>query len=293
MNGRVQPLIWAMAGAAVVSLGGLGWLARELLDNPSTRADARPSLLDLLEDVGRPGGSARPVAPRRPPPSPPQPLHWSSPLARACPVSDPQLSHRLSVALASLPRLRQQVAIDPSNFGDRFRQDAFGNPTDPTPRVVVLHETVYSLSSALNTFKTPHPRDEDQVSYHTLVGQRGEIVEAVPPEQRAFGAGNSAFNGQWVVTNPAVGGSINNFSLHLSLETPADGEHDGAGHSGYTDAQYDAVALVLADWMRRFNIPPQAITTHRHVDLGGARADPRSFDWGALEQRLAALGVLC
>ncbi|MEB3255736.1 MAG: peptidoglycan recognition family protein [Synechococcaceae cyanobacterium] len=293
MNSRVQPLVWAMAGAALVSLGALGWLARELLGNGSGRADARPSLLDLLEDVGRPGGGNRPVPPRRPAPPPPAPLRWSSPLAQACPASDPQLSHRLSAALANLPRLRQRVAIDPSNFGDRFRQDAFGNPVDPTPRVVVLHETVYSLGSALNTFKTPHPRDEDQVSYHTLVGQRGEIVEVVPPEQRAFGAGNSAFNGQWVVTNPSVGGSINNFALHLSLESPADGEDQEPQHSGYTGAQYDAAALVVADWMRRFRIPPQAITTHRHVDLGGERADPRSFDWRELETRLAALGMLC
>jgi N-acetyl-anhydromuramyl-L-alanine amidase AmpD len=185
------------------------------------------------------------------------------------------------------------VVIDPSNYGRRYRQDAFGNPLDPTPRVVVLHETVSSLSSAINTFKTPHPRDEDQVSYHTLVGLNGEILDTVPPERRAFGAGYSAFNGQWAVTNPAVGGSINNFALHLSLETPEDGEDEEGEHSGYTAAQYDAASLVLADWIRRFQISPQAITTHRHVDLGGARGDPRSFDWSELQIRLAALGVLC
>jgi len=29
------------------------------------------------------------------------------------------------------------------------------------------------------------------------------------------------------------------------------------------------------------------------VDLGLERADPRSFDWAALQRRLAALGALC
>jgi N-acetylmuramoyl-L-alanine amidase len=292
MNSRVQPLLWAVAGAAVVSVGALGFLARELVGNLGGRADARTSLLELLEDVGRSEGPPQPAATRRAPP-PPQPLLWSSPLASACPAAEPQLSQRLASALASLPSLRQRVAIDPSNYGKRFRRDAYGNPIDPTPRVVVLHETVYGLSSAVNTFKTPHPRDEDQVSYHTLVGLRGEIIETVDPAKRAFGAGNSAFNGQWAVTNPSVGGSINNFALHLSLETPADGENEGPEHSGYTAAQYDAAALVLADWMRRFNIPVSAITTHRHVDLGGARADPRSLDWSELGVRLAALGLLC
>ena len=45
--------------------------------------------------------------------------------------------------------------------------------------------------------------------------------------------------------------------------------------------------------MRRYRIPFEHITTHRYVDLGAARADPRSFDWSALQVRLAALGALC
>ena len=90
-----------------------------------------------------------------------------------------------------------------------------------------------------------------------------------------------------------MGGSVNNFALHLSLETPLDGEDQESGHSGYKAAQYDALAVVLADWMRRYPIPAQAITTHRHVDLGGERADPRSFNWEELSKRLVALGMIC
>ena len=40
------------------------------------------------------------------------------------------------------------------------------------------------------------------------------------------------------------------------------------------------------------DLPPAAITTHRHVDMGGERSDPRSFDWSALQRRLASLGDL-
>jgi N-acetyl-anhydromuramyl-L-alanine amidase AmpD len=149
------------------------------------------------------------------------------------------------------------------------------------------------MQSAVQTFLTPHPRDEDQVSYHLMIGEKGQVVQALDPAYRAFGAGNSAFNGQWVMTNPDVGGSVNNFALHLSLETPLDGEDADAEHSGYSAAQYDALAVVLTDWMRRFGIPPQNITTHRYVDLGGERADPRSFRWSELQSRLAALGMLC
>lgn len=292
MSASLRPLVLAVAGAGVLSIGGLTWLGRDLFGAPGN-AGGRSSLLDLLEEVRQsPGAGGQPQ--QTPPVKalPPPHAAWRAPLGGAC-QADPQLRGRL---LALAERLRYEtirLRIDPSNYGERFRQDVFGQPLDPTPQVVVLHETVYGINSAINTFMTPHPRDEDQVSYHTLIGLDGRVVEVLDPSKRAFGSGNSAFNGRWVVTNPEVGGSINNFSLHLSLETPLDGEDQEAAHSGYTAAQYDALAIVLGRWMRRFSIPANNITTHRHVDLGGERMDPRSFDWRELQVRLASIGVLC
>lgn len=284
MNERLPPLMTVVVGVSCLSLGGLAWLGQELGWYRSSRDGSQ--LLDLLQNppLDKRGGRAAPA--------PPLELAWNSPMAKQCPAVDPKLSRQLRILARKLPRLISRIPTDPSNFGERYRHDAYGNPVDPTPRVVVLHETVYGIQSAISTFLTPHPNDEDQVSYHTLVGLDGQIVQVLDPSRRAYGAGNSAFRGQWVVTNPKVGGSINNFALHLSLETPLDGEDADPDHSGYSEAQYDATAVVLADWMRRFPIPWQNITTHRHVDLGGERADPRSFDWQALQRRLIALGVL-
>jgi len=280
MKAPFHPLFPAALGAVALVCGGVGWLVAGLRwPGPERGADG---LLELLQ--------ANPTAERpvRQAPRPPQVQPWQSPMATLCPALDADLLRRM----ASLRLNPRRIRTDPSNYGQRFERDAFGNRIDPTPRVVVLHETVYGMESAISTFLTPHPRDEDQVSYHTLVGLDGEVVQVLDPSRRAFGAGNSAFQGQWVITNPKVGGSINNFALHLSLETPLDGENDGPGHNGYTEAQYDAMALVLADWMRAYAIPWENITTHRDVDLGGERADPRSFDWTALKSRLIALGVV-
>jgi N-acetyl-anhydromuramyl-L-alanine amidase AmpD len=280
----------AVAAALALSLGGIGWLASDW----SHRGDLSrrdPSLLELLQELRSP-----PMAPppgRRDAPAPPAHSAWMSPLRRSCQVSDAQQAQRLREQLAALPTQATRVTIHPTNYGERFRRDVYGNPVDPTPQLVVLHETVYGINSAINTFTTAHPNDDDQVSYHALIGLDGQVVKLLDPAKRAFGAGNSAFNGRWVVTNPKVGGSVNNFALHVSLETPLDGENDALAHSGYTRAQYDALAVLLADWMRRFRIPAQNITTHRAVDLGGERADPRSFDWGALQLRLENLGALC
>ena len=92
---------------------------------------------------------------------------------------------------------------------------------------------------------------------------------------------------------PTSDGISDNFALHVSLETPDSGANDASQHTGYTSRQYDALAIVLSDWIKRFKLSPAAITTHRHVDLGGERSDPRSFNWASLQYRLAALGDLC
>ena len=266
------------AAAGALALGLTGWL---LMD----QGELSPVVIER--------GRQREDNPSASVPLPPKSRSWRSPLARQCSGVDRALRSRLNQLDARSASWRTFVKIDPTNFGERYDKDAYGRVIDATPRVVVLHETVYSLSSALNTFMTPHPRDEDQVSYHTLVGQDGRVLDLVDPLSRAYGAGFSAFLGEWAITNRKLKGSINNFALHLSLETPPSGANANRSHVGYTSKQYDALALVLSGWIRSFNLPPAAITTHRHVDLGGERDDPRSFDWSKLQTRLAALGDLC
>ncbi|MGB3297252.1 MAG: peptidoglycan recognition family protein [Phormidesmis sp.] len=184
------------------------------------------------------------------------------------------------------PREIVQLA-DSSNYGERFTRDAMGSPVS-NDYIVVLHETVGSAMSALNLFQVNHPRDEDQVSYHTLIATDGTIVYVVPPEQRAFGAGDSVFQStkgeESVVTNPGFPSSVNNFAYHISLETPPDGRNNNAAtHSGYTEAQYQSLAWLLA----RTNIPNERITTHQLVDRSGSRMDPRSFDANRMYELLS------
>ena len=269
-----KPLIWPAAVASGAALLALVAVALHQGREPLP--------------VSLPGVVQRPKAP-----APPQQMAWISPLSRQCGVQDRALSRRLQALQRDLPSRIRRVSIDPSNYGERISRDAYGNSVDTTPSVVVLHETVYGIGSAINTFTTHHPHDQDQVSYHLLIGEDGQVVQTLDPAKRAFGAGYSAFKGRWDVTNPNIAGSVNNFALHLSLETPLDGEDAEPGHSGYSSRQYDALAVVLTDWMRRYRIPFEHITTHRYVDLGAARADPRSFDWSALQMRLAALSALC
>ena len=164
-----------------------------------------------------------------------------------------------------------------SNYGDRYLKDLAGKPATYPP-IIVLHETVGSTNSVINFFQEFHADEDNQASYHTLISLDGTIVYFVPPDKRAFGAGNSVFSSslgkEAVQTNPRYPSSVNNFAYHISLETPEDGIHDGYTHSGYTEAQYQSLAWLVA----KTDIPLERITTHRTIDLSGSRIDPRSFE---------------
>lgn len=195
------------------------------------------------------------------------------------PVRDfPSESQVANAATATSYRPRYQIAwAHPLNYGDRFVRDVYGKPVLNKP-IIVLHETVYSAASAINTFRTPHQQDDKQVSYHTLIALDGTVIYIVPPEKRAFGAANSVFIGdngaETVKTHPSLASSVNNFAYHVSLETPVNGRNRDRRHSGYTQAQYQSLAWLIA----QSKVPDVRITTHKAVDRSNSRIDPRSFD---------------
>ena len=173
----------------------------------------------------------------------------------------------------------QVASVDPSNYGERYAQDVNGIPVNNQP-IVVLHETGYSASSAVNFFQVAHNDESVQASYHALVKLDGTVVYLVPPEKRAFGAANSVFDGsegvETVQTNPNLPASVNNFAYHVSLETPPD-SYDSSSqqtHSGYTEAQYNSLAWLIA----QSQVRNDRITTHRLVDRSGKKIDPINFD---------------
>jgi N-acetylmuramoyl-L-alanine amidase len=166
----------------------------------------------------------------------------------------------------------------PTNYGERLKQDIYGTLLR-NPLIVVIHETVGSVDSAISLFQTPNYSSEgSQASYHALIALDGTIIYTVPFEYRAFGAGNSVFMGangpEAAQTSPRVPASVNNFAYHFSLETPADGRNNGDSHSGYTVQQYRSLA-----WLVRYTkVPESRVTYHKAVDRSGTRKDPRSFD---------------
>ncbi|NJM95610.1 MAG: N-acetylmuramoyl-L-alanine amidase [Acaryochloridaceae cyanobacterium CSU_5_19] len=200
-------------------------------------------------------------------------------------LSAPAQNQPLSTAPTGWQPRETKVNIHPSNYGERFAQDVKGQRVQ-NDWLLVLHETAGSASSAINHFQTPHPKEEDQSSYHALILLDGTIVYLLPPEKRAFGAGNSVFVGpqgpETVQTKATLPPSVNNFAYHISLETPIDGRNNNnPSHSGYSELQYQSLNWLIG----RIGIPLSRVTTHAAVDRSGSRSDPRSFDFSRLVGR--------
>lgn len=291
-------VVLTITGAITAAFGLRNNNSLDLLRSPPKSADLNPVQANPFPEVAASAGAAPSVndyvtanpgavSPQVPstipsttavPPSP----EVSSPAVAPAPAVPAPLSNGTGFEPPQF-----QAAVHPSNFGERYAQDAQGQPAN-NDWIIVLHETVGSGMSAVNTFQTPHPNDADQVSYHALIWADGTVVYLVPPEKRAFGAGNSIFEGdrgaETVRTNPNLPPSVNNFAYHISLETPPDGrESKNAVHSGYTQKQYKSLAWLVA----RTGVTDNRITTHRDVDRSGNRADPRSFDNLTFESMLS------
>ncbi len=268
---RADALGFIIAFSVIVYAGSAEWLDGEKIRIPYFPAIAQKPPLEVANATDLLSNACAVK------PNPSKPKYRRLPAIRgAVPLTRFRPDSVLSSSTGYSPQ--EIVALaHPTNFGRRFLQDLNGN-SNSNEAIVVLHETVGSRSSTINFFQTPHADDDDQVSYHTLIGEDGTLYYMVPPDRRAFGAGNSIFSGtkgtEGIKTNPAMPPSVNNFAYHISLVTPPDGRGNGSSHGGYTKAQYDSLAWLVA----KTGVPDSRITTHKAVDRSRQRQDPRSFN---------------
>jgi N-acetyl-anhydromuramoyl-L-alanine amidase len=106
------------------------------------------------------------------------------------------------------------------------------------------------------------------VSAHFLIRRRGELVQFVSCDRRAWHAGTSSWQGR---------SNCNDFSIGIELE--------GLEGLRFTAAQYRRLVDLLALLRGRYRL--QFVAGHEHV-APGRKADPGpGFDWPRLGQKLA------
>lgn len=103
-----------------------------------------------------------------------------------------------------------------------------------------------------------------QVSSHFVIRRTGQLQQFVACDQRAWHAGDSAWQGR---------SNCNDFSVGIELE--------GMEGDTFDPCQYRALAKLAAALQRRF--PIRAVAGHEHV-APGRKTDPGpGFDWLRLQ----------
>lgn len=133
--------------------------------------------------------------------------------------------------------------------------------------MVVLHYTAISgVEPSLRALSDP----EREVSAHYLIGGDGQVYALVDEAQRAWHAGA----GQWGAVC-----DVNSRSIGIEL--------CNSGLAPYSAALMDALEILLAEIMARWQIPPERVIAHSDL-APGRKIDPGPrFDW----QRLARAGL--
>lgn len=137
------------------------------------------------------------------------------------------------------------ISLPPGEFGGPWVADLFTNCLDPDR----------------------HPYFQDlqgvHVSAHLFIRRDGELIQFVPLHQRAWHAGQSAFQGRE---------RCNDFSIGIELE--------GTDEAPYAPAQYHRLTMLCRALMVAYPaITPDRITGHEHI-APGRKTDPGPhFDW--------------
>lgn len=124
----------------------------------------------------------------------------------------------------------------------------------------------------LNTSEHPYFTDiaDLTVSSHLLITRKGEVIQFVPFDQRAWHAGESYFEGRK---------NCNDFSIGIELE--------GTDTIPYTHAQYDSLERVTGVLMEVYpDITKERIVGHNHI-APERKTDPgEAFDWARFLDRM-------
>lgn len=148
----------------------------------------------------------------------------------------------------------------PGKWQPRWSPNKNSRPGGVRITGIVLHADASNrVDSSLDWCRRP----ESKVSYHLLVGRTGNVFLLVHPEDRAWHAGVSEWEGV---------SDCNDYTVGVCLSNRNDGET-------FPNAQLFEVARACAHLGKHYGIAPERITTHALVAKpDGRKTDPKGLD---------------
>ncbi|WP_126172244.1 N-acetylmuramoyl-L-alanine amidase [Altericroceibacterium xinjiangense] len=139
--------------------------------------------------------------------------------------------------------------------------------------MVVLHYTgMRTAAEALERLCDP----EAEVSCHYLIDEDGTVVRLVDEDKRAWHAGRSSWRGET---------DVNSASIGIELVNPG---HE-FGYCAFPRAQMEALVPLLADIVRRHDIPRANVVGHSDIAVARKLDPGELFDWDLLARYRLAL----
>ena len=141
--------------------------------------------------------------------------------------------------------------------------------------MVVLHYTgMRTAADALERMCNPAA----EVSAHYLIDEDGTVTQLVDEDNRAWHAGRSYWRGETDVNSASVG---------IELVNPG---HE-FGYRPFPAAQIDALLPLLADIVKRHQVPRANVVGHSDIAPARKQDPGELFPWARLAQHRLALAV--
>lgn len=158
------------------------------------------------------------------------------------------------------------------------------------PEFIMIHFSSAIINHPQDPYNIEFIRDtfiQYDVSTHYIIERNGKIRCYIPENRVAWHAGAGEWNNDPKYTNKmnqyAIGievvaiGSRDDMSIFMSNE-----QYDSINNDliGYTQAQYDAIKLLISDICERNNIPMDREHIIGHEEYSPSKTDPGElFDW--------------
>ncbi len=142
----------------------------------------------------------------------------------------------------------------------------------PVSMVVMHYTDMPDVEEAIARMCDP----EAEVSAHYCITRQGELVRLVDEDKRAWHAGKSYWRGNT---------DVNSASIGIEMDNPG---HTW-GYEPFTDPQMETLCILLADIVKRHDIPRANVVGHSDV-APRRKVDPgEMFDWARLAKHRLAL----
>lgn len=192
-------------------------------------------------------------------------------VAKSLPIASP-LAVVYNDTLVSLPDTinqltpeeRKVIDLQKTGIHPEWRQEKAIHYDVRKPNFVIIHHTAQdSIRQTIKTFQI----ERTKVSSHYLIGRGGEIIQFLNDYVRSWHAGASKWGS---VTD------MNSCSIGIEL--------DNNGREPFSDAQINALLVVLDTLKQRYSIPDKNFIGH--ADIAPARKnDPNVFfPWKTLAE---------